>query len=246
MAPVLHLVLGSTGLGKTDVATALAAEHGNCAVISLDRFQGYPEIAIGSGRPAPDASGPPRLYLYDGTFADGPMTASACAERFRVMTRAFRENEAEALVAEGGSISLVSHIAANPDCFDGWAVTVTVCTASSARQHEARIARRVATMLGAGQGTAGARTLLHELSELWDDPRARAHASEVVGYREAIDICQAERIPPRDLVSRRWRHRLAHSITAGHHTYAGQQHRALTAVLPALTQLAHTVSYETA
>jgi hypothetical protein len=233
-------------LGKTAVAAAaLAAEHGGCPVVSLDRFQGYPEIAIGSGRPRhDDAGGSPRIYLYDGPFADGTMSAPACAERFRVILRNFRRDGVEALVAEGGSISIVTHIAANPDCFHGWAVRVTVRTADSARRYETRIARRVRTMLGDGPGTTGARTLLHELGELWEDQRARGHASTIVGYQEAIELCLSQRIPPRDLFGHRWRHQLAHSITAGHLSYAQQQRRVLAFAIPALRKIAGTVSYE--
>jgi hypothetical protein len=245
VTPTLHLILGPTGLGKTRIAVALAAGEGSCPVVALDRFQGCREIAIGSGRPSEgELAGTTRLYLSDGPLAAGPVSASAAANQLHIMLRSFLEDGVDALVMEGGSVSLLAHMAADTHWAAGWSLRIKVCAEASARRYEAQVAQRVEGMLGYGARPAGARTLLHELGDLWDDPQARKHASGVLGYQEAIDWCESHGLSPQDLTGRHgylWRHELARSITVGHLAYARQQRRALAVALPALDDIAGAV-----
>lgn len=237
----LYLVLGATGLSKTRLAVAIAAAEGPCPVISLDRIQCHQELAIGSGRPSKEELGSTtRLYLGDGPLSAGPIAAVPAIDRLIQLQRQLLDDGHGALVVEGGSISLLHELVARPQWRDGWRVRITVCVERSAIRYEADVATRVEQMLGYSTRPGEARTLQHELADLWDDPLARTHASEICGYREAIDLCESQNLSPHELAGPQghlWRYDLAVRIRDSHLAYSRQQRQALAAALPTLHTL---------
>ncbi|WP_257153888.1 isopentenyl transferase family protein [Streptomyces lunaelactis] len=148
------------------------------------------------------------------------------------------------MVVEGGSISLLDVLLARPEWSNGWRVHVTVCVERSASRYDADVAARVERMLGYGTRPGEARTLQHELVALWDHPQARKHTAEVLGYQQAIDLCEIHGLPPQQLTGPAgplWRGELAQLIHGAHLAYARQQRRALAAALPALNDIAERV-----
>ncbi|WP_433573671.1 isopentenyl transferase family protein [Streptomyces sp. CA-251247] len=146
--PILHLVLGATGLGKTRLSVALARVYGGCPVLVLDRIQCYPELAIGSARPTSDTlRGTTRLYLDDGPLSPhGPIAAVPGIDRLLLRLRQGLEDGTRALVIEGGSISLLHELLARPEWSSAWDLRVTAYTEQSLAAYEvaglARVSRR--------------------------------------------------------------------------------------------------------
>ncbi|MFI1400777.1 isopentenyl transferase family protein [Streptomyces sp. NPDC020681] len=242
MTPTLDLILGPTGLDKTGLAHRLAAAAARpCPVVAWDRIQCYRELTIGSNRPVgEEVAGVRRLYLDTGRLADGPITAEPAVDRFIQLQGRFLEEGANALVVEGGSISLTHELLARTAWYVGWRVRVTVCVERSASRFESGIASRVERMLGYHARPGEARTLQQELVDLWDDPSARKHASDIVGYQQAINLCARHGIAPQDLAEPAgslWRYELAEAVRDSHLDYARKQRRALAEALPALQEL---------
>jgi tRNA A37 N6-isopentenylltransferase MiaA len=240
----LHLILGPTGIGKTGVAVAAAA-RAQCTVIALDRMQCHPDIAVGSGRPtAADLAGTRRVYLDDRPVAAGAITPQHAIDRLIGLKNQHWDRGATDLILEGGSLSLLQELQARGDWRAGAAVHLTLCVESSAARYEAAVASRVERMLGY-RSTEANRTLQDELADLWDDPIARKAASEIIGYSEAIALCEQHAIPAADLTrttGRLWRHELASRITHAHLNYASQQRAALAKALPTLQSFTETIN----
>ena len=240
--PVLHLVLGATALGKTRLSVALARVYDNCPVIALDRIQCYPELEIGSARP-PDAQlrGTTRLYLDDGPLAPhGPIAAVPGIDRLQLQLRHFQEGGTGALVVEGGSTSLLHELLSRPGWSSGWDLRITAYVEQSWTAYEQAVGERVERMLGCRIRRGEVRTLLDELADLWGDPLARKHASGVLGYEQAIDLCELNGLSPSELTQPTgllWRGELTALIRAAHLAYGRQQRHALAAAWPALTAL---------
>ncbi|MFE9769485.1 isopentenyl transferase family protein [Streptomyces sp. NPDC005808] len=246
MNPRLHLILGPTGIGKTSRAVAAAAD-GGCPVIALDRIQCHPELTIGSGRPhAGDLAGTTRLYLSRRPLAHGPIAADTAVDHLIDMVRRQLSGGATTLILEGGSISILHTLAQRTDWCEGWTLGVTVYMEGSPHRYEEIVASRVEQMVGytTATGAGSARTLQDELTDLWDDPLARKHLAEVVGYREAIELCEQHSLTPGELTGphgRLWRYDLAERVHSAHLAYARQQRRAIAAALPVLYDVAEGV-----
>lgn len=243
MTPTLDLVLGLTGLNKTVLAHRLAAAAPRpCPVVAWDRIQCYRELAIGSNRPVGErVVGVRRLYLDTGRLTDGPIEPEPAVDRFLQLQRRLLEEGANTLVVEGGSISLTRELLARTAWSAGWRIRVTLCVERSAARYEAGIAARVERMLGYHARPGEVRTLQQELAELWDDPRARKHADGVLGYRQAIELCELQGLTPHELAGppgHLWRSELAEAVRDSHLDYARQQRRALAQARPALLELA--------
>ncbi|MFD5079505.1 isopentenyl transferase family protein [Streptomyces sp. NPDC058371] len=242
----LHLIIGPTAIGKTRLAVAVAVTSG-CPVIALDRIQCHPEIAVGSGRPlTEELGGTQRVYLDTRPLSHGPISASTAVDQLVRTQQQMLDDGVTTLAMEGGSISMLHELAIRTDWREGWTVRVTVCEESSARRYEEKVASRVEQMLGYGADPAGPRTLLDDLAALWDDPLALKYASEVLGYREAIDLCERQGFSARELTGphgRLWRYELSGRIRDGHLAYSCQQRAAIAAALPALHDFAEGVQW---
>ncbi|MGW1362970.1 isopentenyl transferase family protein [Streptomyces chartreusis] len=241
MNPRLHLILGPTGIGKTSRAVAAAADR-RCSVIALDRIQCHPELTIGSGRPLTgDLAGTTRLYLAKRPLTHGPIAAGPAVDSLVDMLRRLRRAGATTLILEGGSISILRELAQRTDWCEGWTLDVAACVEGSPRQYEATVAARVEQVVGYSTNCAVVRTLQDELADVWDDPPARKYSAEVIGYREAIELCEQHNLTPHELIGPRghlWRYELNERVLDAHLAYARQQRQAIAAALPALDDLA--------
>jgi adenylate dimethylallyltransferase len=245
--PTLHLVLGPTGSGKTGFATRRAAESVGCSVVSLDRFQGHREIAVGSGRPSTrETRGVHRIYLSTGPFSHGPAPAPEAFGRLRRVLRGALAQEVGTVVLEGGSLSLLACMADDLTWTEGWQVGITICEEKKAGSHESAVSQRVEMMVGSRGNAADSLTLMDELADLSGDPHAVEHANGVIGYHEALMQCAVLAASPRRLAAshaRAWRNELADSVAAAHLAYASEQRRAVSRALPKLAQAAESVDW---
>ncbi|WP_051853121.1 isopentenyl transferase family protein [Streptomyces aureocirculatus] len=242
--PRLHLVLGPTGIGKTHRAVAAAIDS-RCPVIALDRIQCHPELTTGSGRPlARDLAGTTRLYLDKRPLSHGPIAARPAVDRLVDAARRLLRGGATTLILEGGSNSILRELAQRTDWCEGWTLDVTAYVEGNPRRYEAAVARRVEQMVGYRTGSADTRTLQEELADVSDDPSARKHLAEVIGFREAIELCEQHSLTPLELTGppgHLWRYELSERIRCAHLAYARQQRHAIATALPALHDLAEGV-----
>lgn len=86
--PLLVVVLGPTGVGKTAAAVALAKKF-QTAILSADSRQFYKEIPIGTAQPSPEELGAVKHFF----IADHTITDAIDAGRFGREARAMLEQE---------------------------------------------------------------------------------------------------------------------------------------------------------
>jgi tRNA dimethylallyltransferase len=99
--PLLVVVLGPTGVGKTAVAVALAQKF-QAGILSADSRQFYKEIPIGTAQPSPEELSTVKHFF----IADHPITDAIDAGRFGREARAILEREFEnnrVMIMAGGS-----------------------------------------------------------------------------------------------------------------------------------------------
>lgn len=97
----LHIILGPTGVGKTDYALALARRVGS-PVVSCDSRQVFREMRIGTARPS-DAqlAAVPHYFIADRSVSE-PFTAGQFeVEALALLDRLFQDHET--VVMAGGS-----------------------------------------------------------------------------------------------------------------------------------------------
>lgn len=99
--PTLHIILGPTGVGKTDYALALARAAG-CPVVSCDSRQVYREMRIGTARPTDEQLAAVRHYFVADRSVTEPFTAGQFeVEALALLERLFRMHDT--VVMAGGS-----------------------------------------------------------------------------------------------------------------------------------------------
>ena len=99
--PTLRIILGPTGVGKTDYALALAREVGS-PVVSCDSRQVFREMRIGTARPSDEQLAAVRHYFIADRSVTEPFTAGQFeVEALALLERLFRDHET--VVMAGGS-----------------------------------------------------------------------------------------------------------------------------------------------
>ena len=212
----IHCILGTTGVGKTAVATAQARRL-SAPVLVLDRIQIHGDLAISSGRPdAAEVEGTERHYLAERPLCDGEMTAEEGL--YLVYAQLARLRQRPAVVIEGGSCSIIRLLTAHG--FLGLAhVTVEWRTIPDLYSYRERVSRRVSAMFAAG--------MVDEVCDAATDPAAYANLQTTVGPnallawteragRTLADLRQAAADPAE-------RANLIHLVVQSHVRYANQQ-----------------------
>ncbi|WP_310124044.1 isopentenyl transferase family protein [Pseudomonas oryzihabitans] len=175
----MHFIWGPTCTGKTAVSIEIAKATG-WPVIALDRVQCCSDIAVGSGRPAAEElQATRRLYLDERSVKQGIPTAEEAHERLKALVDQLRQQE-DGLILEGGSISLLNRMVADPYWEQPFTWQLHRLRLDSAQTFLSRAQARVETML---QGSPG---LLDELLAAWREPLARPVIADVDGYRQAL------------------------------------------------------------
>ncbi len=180
----VHLVVGPTGAGKTDVATKIADEY-DAPIVVADRIQCYLDLPVTSARQC----GAHRHHLADRTVPDGDYpvheAAYALLRKVEALSRVY-----EHVVVEGGSISLLRKFA---DCRGRFPfrLTATVLPLTDERAHLDRLRTRAARMIADG--------MLDEIAKAWQHRDHRAFVASVNGPEAVLKWCTETHVDPEDL-----------------------------------------------
>jgi hypothetical protein len=236
------LIIGPKAIGKTAHSVELAREL-NAPVLVVDRFQCYPELAIGAGRPSEaELRGTRRFYLADRRASDGALPAEDAVALLIGLIRDHWGAGSENLVIEGGSISMLSILSRSGRWTGGADLLVEHLRDPSGPEYELRVRRRVERILRRGPEE---RTMIDELSDLWPDERARPLLSLTAGYRALIKLGHDNGIDPTELgeMAARSIDPLVDCVVQDHLAYAEEQRRELARIMIGLRR--HGVELQT-
>jgi len=181
--PLVRLIVGPTGVGKSAAATALARTTG-APIVVADRLQCFTDLLTTSARAGADVPGVRRYWLGDRTFADGDLSAADATNSLVALVSRLGERESSVIV-EGGSVSLLRELSARRHELP-WRLTVTVLPVPDRAVYVAALTRRALTMLAPAPPD---RSLLEELASLWIDPGQRWLAASVNGFEAVLECC---------------------------------------------------------
>ncbi|WP_155054120.1 isopentenyl transferase family protein [Streptomyces blattellae] len=181
--PLVHLIAGPTGVGKSATATALARATG-APIVVADRLQCFTDIATTSARAGADVPGVRRHWLGDRTFADGDLSAANATDALVGLVNQLGSRHPSVIV-EGGSISLLRELAGRLPQLP-WELTVQLLPLPDLDAYVATLTGRAHTMLAPPPPD---RSLLEELDALWRDPRQRWLAASVNGFEAVLECC---------------------------------------------------------
>jgi tRNA A37 N6-isopentenylltransferase MiaA len=211
----VHLVVGPTGAGKTEVATNIADEH-DAPVVVADRIQCYLDLPVTSAR----FDGPRRHHIDARTVPDGdyPLHEAAHALLRKVESLSRRHDY---VVVEGGSISLLRRFA---DCRGRFPfrLTSTVLPLVDERAHLERLRTRAARMIADG--------MLDEIAKAWQHQGQRSFVASVNGPEAVLHWCIRTGLDPEDLPGIREADiaELTERIAVVHHEHSLEQHQVFT------------------
>jgi adenylate dimethylallyltransferase len=212
--PLIHLIAGPTGVGKSAMATDLA-RAGGAPIVVADRIQCFTDLATTSARAGAEQPGASRYWLGDRTALDGDYPAEEAAQA--LIHQVFElGGEHPLVIIEGGSISLLQHLAEHlPDL--PWRLTVCLLPLPDRARYLTTLTARAREML---MPAPPGRSLLEELSALWRIPRARGFAASVNGLEAALEWCAKYSLDPAQVdsseISEEIKERLAHMIAVRH------------------------------
>ncbi|MFJ9900629.1 isopentenyl transferase family protein [Streptomyces sp. NPDC091280] len=222
----VYLVVGATGVGKSDVATALA-RAGGAPVVVADRIQCFTDLATTSARAGAEEPGVNRFWLGDRTVLDGDYPAAEAAQDL-IDTVAGLSREHPRVIIEGGSVSLLQHLAGQLPSLP-WRLTVRLLPIPDRAAYLAALTARAHAML---MPVSPHKSLLAELAAVWRFPSARAFVASVNGLEAALEWCTRNSIDPAradalDLPAE-LRESLARLIAVRHLEHGEIQHRVFT------------------
>ncbi|MFE0519056.1 isopentenyl transferase family protein [Streptomyces sp. NPDC058954] len=181
--PLVRLIVGPTGVGKSAAATGLARTTG-APIVVADRFQCFTDLLTTSARAGADEPGVHRYWLGDRTFADGDLPAAEATDSLVRLVNRLGEQHPSVIV-EGGSVSLLRELSAQRAELP-WRATVRILPVPDRASYLAALTRRASAMLAP---PAPDRSLLEELAALWRDPGKRWLAASVNGFEAVLECC---------------------------------------------------------
>ncbi|EKX62358.1 isopentenyl transferase [Streptomyces ipomoeae] len=182
-SPLVHLIAGPTGVGKSAAATELARETG-APVVVADRLQCFTDLATASARAGAEVPDVQRYWLGDRTVADGDLSASAATDALVALVERLAIRH-PLVIVEGGSISLLRELSERRAALS-WRLTVRLMPLPDRSDYVAALTRRARTMLAPPPPERG---LLDELATLWRDPHRRYFAASVNGFETVLECC---------------------------------------------------------
>lgn len=182
-SPLVHLIAGPTGVGKSAAATELARETG-APVVVADRLQCFTDLATASARAGAEVPDVQRYWLGDRTVADGDLSATAATDTLVTLVERLTARRGLVIV-EGGSISLLRELSARRAALP-WRLTVQLMPLPDREDYVAALTRRARTMLAPPPPERG---LLAELATIWQDPHQRYFAASVNGFEAVLECC---------------------------------------------------------
>ncbi|MDO0933475.1 isopentenyl transferase family protein [Streptomyces sp. DG2A-72] len=183
--PVVHVIAGPTGVGKSAAATAMAQVTG-APIVVADRLQCFVDMATTSARAGADVPSVRRHWLGDRTVADGDLSASEAADALvTLVQQQATQHQHRFVIVEGGSISLLRELSARTAELP-WRVSVRLLSLPDHDDYLATLTRRARVMLTASPPD---RSLIDELATLWHDPRQRLFVASVNGFEAVLECC---------------------------------------------------------
>lgn len=221
--PLVHLIAGPTGVGKSAAATRLARATG-VPIVVADRLQCFTDLATTSARAGADVPGVRRYWLGDRTFADGDLCAAEATDALVALVERLGARH-RSVIVEGGSISLLRELAARRTELS-WRLSVRLLSPPGRDEYLAALTRRAREMLAP---QAPGLSLLEELAALWHEPRQRRLAASVNGFEAVLECCakyalDVESVDRRAL-SEHVLDRMAEMIAERHAEHGFLQHR---------------------
>jgi tRNA A37 N6-isopentenylltransferase MiaA len=192
----VHAVVGPTGVGKTELATALAREM-NAPIVVADRLQCYRELATTSARSEGDkTAGIIRLHLDDRLVRDGDYPPAEASEALVHQLEQLRARHPY-VVVEGGSISVLQHFVSRRKelSFD---FSAHVLQISDEAEYRHRLFARARSMLMPELGRPG---MLRELEDAWRNELEREFVASINGFEAILAWSYKHSFSPAHLTS---------------------------------------------
>ncbi|WP_158839544.1 isopentenyl transferase family protein [Saccharothrix deserti] len=187
--PLVHVIAGPTGTGKSDIAMALAAEHG-APVVVADRIQCFRDLPVTSARLDSDpTTGVVRHHLRDLLVTDGDYDPDDAARDLERQVKILIERH-PVVVVEGGSLSLLQRFVKSRHQFR---LTADILRMPDAETCRCRLRSRAERMLRPAVSVPG---LLEEFAAAWRHPARREFVASVNGFDAVVLWCRQHDLDP--------------------------------------------------
>ncbi len=108
LRPILVVLLGPTGVGKTALGVQIASQLG-CSILSADSRQIYHELPIGTAAPTPEEwAAVPHYFVGTHSVSEGYSAASYEADALSLLERLFADRPIQLL--SGGSMMYIDAV----------------------------------------------------------------------------------------------------------------------------------------
>ncbi|UIA94724.1 isopentenyl transferase family protein [Erwinia tracheiphila] len=190
MSAKIYLLWGATTTGKTSDSTVLAKEK-NLPVIALDRFQGYNEIATGSGSPTKDElQSTERVYVTPSSSMNRGVASSRECHIILKNTAASLLSAHSGAIIEGGSVSLLKEMV-NDDYWSGFHWIIKKFTLPYKEVYLSKAEKRIYDMFHPQDGRM---SILDEVSRFFRENNTVTPLEDIDGYRVIISYLRDNQI----------------------------------------------------
>lgn len=220
----VHIIVGSTGLGKSATAVGLARVTG-APVLVADRIQCFTDLATTVARAdGNDVPGVERIFLCDRTVDEGDYPLHEAREALLRKLESLTENH-RFVIVEGGSISLQRSFAELlPEL--PYRLSVRCLRIPGTAEYLAMLTRRVRGML---RPEPPGRSMFDELSAAWECESQRSFLASILGFDVILQWCAEHSCGPGSLAAEaipcEQFEKLAMSIAGRHAEYGFMQDR---------------------
>lgn len=214
----VHYIIGPTGIGKTKHAHALASQR-DLPVVTFDRCQVFPDLAVGTARPSQAEVGDVERHFLGGDrlVEQGELTSTQAWNKYIVLIDDLQCVGHREVIVEGGSISLCQRLMETDPEHD---IDLTFLPITNMDDYNERVHHRIRGMLFPAAG----RSIWDEVQQFWGSPRDLATLKTIIGYDLIIKFCEDTGLEPRDAAGEfGLASRLIDDLHDAHLEYAGKQ-----------------------